>query len=128
LAGGTIDDSKAWLSKKIAGAVFQLLRVTIDPDQFAGQVSSATTLSNVAGAASSTTLAAANTARLGLFLFNDSNKDCFIKYGTTASVTSFTVKLPPEGHHFIDGPIYNGRVDGIWSSANGFMRVTELTA
>lgn len=85
------------------------------------------TLSNVSGSASSVTVLAANTSRLGVVIVNDSTADLYIKFGTTASTSSFTYHLYP-GQTFSDAGGYTGRIDGIWSAANGAARVTELTA
>lgn len=90
------------------------------------QATSATpTLSNVASSATSVTLLSAATARISATLYNDSTQDVRIKYGTTASATDFTWYLPSYGTLYIDD--YNGRIDAIWLSANGNMRITELT-
>lgn len=83
------------------------------------------TLSNVASSASNVTLLSSNSARLMAMLFNDSTKDVFVKFGTTASATSFTVKIAAGGYYEFPKPCYTGRVDAIWASANGAMRVTE---
>lgn len=85
------------------------------------------TLANVASSATNVTLRAANTARLGLILYNDSTSSCYAKYGATASSTSFTVFLGPGAYWEMPKPIYTGIVDGIWVAANGNMRVTELS-
>jgi hypothetical protein len=85
-------------------------------------------ISNVASSATSVTLLAANAARLGAVISNDSTANLFIKFGATASATSFTAKLLPDDVFVIDSLLlYKGVIDGIWSSANGFARVTELT-
>lgn len=86
------------------------------------------TLANVASSATNVTLRAANTARLGLTMYNDSTSSCYVKLGATASATSFTVFLGPTAYYELPGPhVYTGIVDGIWAAANGNMRVTELT-
>lgn len=90
-----------------------------------GSVATAT-LSNVAGNAASVTLVAANTSRKGLILFNDSTATLYVKFGATASTSSFTFLLRPNGLYEMNGVIYQGIVDGIWSAANGNCRITEL--
>ena len=86
------------------------------------------TLSNVASSATSVTVLAANAARLGAVIFNDSTAVLRLKFGATASATSFTQKLNPGDTYTIDSlQLYKGVLDGIWESANGFARVTELT-
>lgn len=87
------------------------------------------TLTNVSGSATSVTLLASNAAREGAMFFNDSAAALYLKYGATASTSSFTVKIPAGGYHEIPGPsIYTGIIDGIWDSATGTVRVTELSA
>jgi len=85
------------------------------------------TLSNVTSSATSVTLSAANDARRGWLLFNDSTAILYIKFGTTASSTSHTVQVAAAGYYEMPNPIYAGRIDGIWASANGNARITELT-
>lgn len=93
------------------------------------EVAGTATLANVNDAATSTTLVAANTARLGLILYNDSTVACYVKYGSAASATSFTVFMGPQAYWEMPIPIYTGLVAGLWTSdASGAMRATELTA
>lgn len=82
---------------------------------------------SVAASAASTTLLASNTARLGATIVNDGNRNLFVKFGTTASATSFTVKIPANGYYEVPFN-YTGRIDGIWDVANGSARMTELSA
>lgn len=89
---------------------------------------STATLTNVTSSASSTSILASNSSRKGMLLYNDSTSSLYLKFGTTASTTSFTVLIPPAGYYEMPGPkIYSGAIDGIWSSANGAARVTELS-
>lgn len=88
---------------------------------------SAATLGNVASSASNGALVAANANRLGLLVFNDSSAVLYLKYGETASTSSFTVKIAAGAYWEMPQPIYLGQIDGIWASANGAARVTELT-
>lgn len=84
------------------------------------------TLSNVTSSAASVTLLASNANRLGGTIYNDSNKRLYVKLGASASSTSFTQILFGQGYYEIPAN-YSGVVDGVWESANGFARVTELT-
>jgi hypothetical protein len=84
-------------------------------------------LSNVTASASNVTCLASNVNRLGATIYNDSTADLFVKFGATASSTSFTIKL------FADGLLvvpygYTGILDCIWSSATGAARVTEVSS
>ena len=88
--------------------------------------SSTATTSNVAGSASSVTLLSANTSRLGATVYNDSTATLYLKLGTTASTTSYTIQLRRYDYYEIPAG-YTGRIDGIWSAASGSARITELT-
>jgi hypothetical protein len=84
------------------------------------------TLNNIAGNASSVTLQAANAARLAVVVVNDSTAILYVKYGSTASSTSFSFLLQPG--ETLREALYTGIVTGVWASATGNARVTELTA
>ena len=84
------------------------------------------TLSNVNGSASNVTLLAANTARLGATIWNDSTAILYVKLGATASATSCTVKLIADAYYEVPFGYY-GIIDGIWASATGVARVTEIS-
>jgi hypothetical protein len=88
--------------------------------------SSTATLSNVAGSASSVTVLASNAARLGASIQNDSSAILYVKFGTTASTSSYTVQMAANSHYEVPFG-YTGRIDGIWASAVGNARVTEMT-
>lgn len=95
------------------------------------QKASTATLSNVAGSATSVTLLSANAARIGAQITNDSSAVVYIKFGTTASTTSYTVVLAgaasaPFSYYEVPAG-YTGRIDAIWASATGNARITEIT-
>jgi inorganic triphosphatase YgiF len=86
------------------------------------------TLTNVVDSNVSAQLLAANTARKGVIIENDSSAIMYVKYGTTASTTSFTVKIAANARWEMSRPIYLGRIDAVWASdSTGSARVTELT-
>ena len=89
--------------------------------------SNTSTLSNVSSSASNVTLLAANPKRIGATIFNDSTSLVYVKFGATASATSYTVQIASNGYYECPAPIYTGIIDGVWSSANGNARITELT-
>lgn len=85
------------------------------------------TLTNVSGSATSVALFAANPKANSRTIFNDSASVLYVKFGTTASATSFTVKLEPNDYfEFPDTPFYTGVVHGIWTTATGTARVTQV--
>jgi hypothetical protein len=86
------------------------------------------TLSNVASSATNVTLLASNTSRKAAYIYNDSTEILYVKFGTTASSSSYTVQLGVGEYYELPAyPIYTGIIDGIWASANGSARITELT-
>lgn len=89
--------------------------------------SSSATLSNVADAATNQTLLASNANRKGFAIYNDSTQAVYVKYGATASTTSFTFKLDPYSYYEYAGhSVYTGQIDGIWAAnATGSARITE---
>lgn len=84
---------------------------------------------SVASSISTVTLLASNTNRKLAFFYNDSSASLYIACGAAAaSATSFTVKVAPGGFFELPTPpIYSGIVTGFWDSANGNVRVTEVT-
>jgi hypothetical protein len=85
-------------------------------------VSSAET--NVAASVTSVNLFPGAGGGLGRAVFNDSTATLYLKFGYTASASSFTVEIAPGGYYEFPAPLYLGNVDGIWTSANGSARVT----
>jgi hypothetical protein len=84
------------------------------------------TATTVAASATSVTLVAENTNRVGVTITNDSVAVLYLKLGVTASTTSYTVQL--QRYDYYEVPYgYRGRIDGIWSAATGNARITELS-
>lgn len=83
-------------------------------------------VTSVASSATSVNLFAANESTSGRLVYNDSTAVLYVKFGATASTTSYTVQVPAGGLFEFPGPIYGGAVDGIWGTANGNARLTEV--
>jgi hypothetical protein len=91
-----------------------------------GQRSATAAQSSVASSATNVTLLASNASRLGATVYNDSTAVLYLKLGATASTSSYTIPLLPAD--YFEVPFgYTGIIDGIWASANGNARITELT-
>lgn len=88
---------------------------------------SGATVNRVSSSTSNTTLLASNTSRRMATFYNDSTANCYLKFGATASVSSFTIKVAAGGYYELPLPIYTGIIDGIWDSVNGGMQVTEIS-
>lgn len=85
------------------------------------------TQTSVASANADTTILAANTARLGATVFNDSTAILYLLLGTGTSSTSvYTVQLASKAYYEVPFS-FAGGLKGYWASANGFARVTEFT-
>lgn len=89
--------------------------------------SSTPSQSSVAGSASSVSILSSNANRLGATISNDSTAALYLKLGTTASTSSYTIKLLQDDYYEVPFG-YTGAIDGIWASATGNARITELTA
>lgn len=86
------------------------------------------TLSKVDSAATSATLLAANGARRGVILYNSDANALLLKYGATASATSYTYRILGGQTWEMPGPIYTGIIDGIWEAdGSGSAFLTEMT-
>jgi hypothetical protein len=82
--------------------------------------------SNVAATTTSTTALAANPDRRGAIFYMDGNSVAFIKFGATASQTSYTVKVTRDGYFQVPA-FYTGIIDVVFNNTNGTLRVTEIT-
>lgn len=81
--------------------------------------------SSVAGSASSVALLASNAARKGAVIVNDSTAVLKVGLGFTASATAYSIELGPGASTTVNG--FTGAINGIWASATGNARITELT-
>lgn len=91
-------------------------------------VADAAAVTTVNSAATSATLLAANANRIGATFFNTDANNLYLKFGATASTTSFTVKIATGGYYELPSPIYRGIIDGIWDvDGSGLVAITELT-
>lgn len=86
----------------------------------------AATTANVASANTNTTVFPASTSAMnGRCVYNDSTAVMYLKFGTTASASSYTVQIAAGGYFEFPTPVYAGQCDGIWASANGNARTTS---
>ena len=100
----------------------------LNPLPVVNRIVTTATLSNVAGSATNVTVLAANANRIGAVIVNDSAAILLLKFGATASATSFTYRL--DAYSTLELPVmplYKGIIDGIWASATGSARVTEYS-
>jgi hypothetical protein len=93
----------------------------------ATQKAATATVTSVGDSTSSVQLLASTVTRLGATVYNDSSALMYLKLGTTASATDFTVKLAQDD--FYELPFgYYGRVDAIWAAdSGGAALITEIS-
>jgi hypothetical protein len=84
------------------------------------------TLTSVAGSATSVTVLASNAARKGAMVVNDSTSIVYIAFSATATSTAFSAKLNASDYYEVPFG-YTGIITGIWVTATGSARVTEIT-
>ena len=119
MVGGSDGTNLQALKATTAGNLIVRPLPTVSP-------SATSTTSTVAASASSVQLLAASTDRIGATVFNDSLAVMYLKLGTTASATDYTVQVMRYGYYEVPFG-YQGRIDAIWSSATGNARITQLT-
>lgn len=84
------------------------------------------TTSTVASSATVVTLLTAKN-RFGATIYNDATGAAlYVNLGLAASLTVFTVKIWPSGYYEVPFG-YSGVITGIWSTAEGNARITEIT-
>jgi hypothetical protein len=88
------------------------------------------TVAAVSSAASSKLLLAANAARTGAIIANDSTAILYVLFGTgTASVTNYSIQIGAKATIPLDRVVsgYTGAIQGAWATANGNALVTEFS-
>ena len=86
------------------------------------------TQTNVTSSATDVTILAANTARKGGMIFNDSTSVLYLLFSTgTSSVTNYSTQIAAGSMLSIRVGEYTGIIKGLWSTANGAARVTEFS-
>ena len=88
-------------------------------------------VTSVATSTANVTLLAANPNRRAVVIFNDAAQNLFVKYGVTASSTSFTYRVSANGTLELptitaDGKPWVGQIDAILASGTGNARITEV--
>lgn len=93
------------------------------------------TVQSLTASASLQTVLAENLSRKGGTLYNDTDKNCYVKFGDTASTTSFTAIVAKKDVDGVGGflglgaeRVYTGVITCIWDAApTGALRITELS-
>lgn len=83
-------------------------------------------VTSVAGSAVAVNLLVANLNARQRIIHNDSTAILFMKYGAGASTTDYSVRLSSQAMFVFPLPLYVGLVTGVWQSATGAARITEV--
>jgi hypothetical protein len=114
----------------ITGPVDGSGNVLVDVAQQAPVTSDSAALTSITASASTGVLLSANANRKGVQIVNEQTSgagpNLYIAYAATASLTAYTVALPPGGQWEMPD-LYLGVLSGIWVSATGFARITETS-
>jgi len=87
---------------------------------------SSATVSSVSVSTSNATILSANASRLGAAIYNNATTDLLVKFGATASSSSFTVILLPKAYYEVPFK-YVGIIDAVLASGTGNALVTEFS-
>lgn len=90
------------------------------------EIFSSAVVSSVASSLTSVPLLAANPNRKRVIISNASTQLLYIKLGSGASATSFTVRLATFAYWEIPFT-YTGDIEGAWAVVNGSALITEMT-
>lgn len=82
-------------------------------------------VSSVNSVASNVLLVAERRGRCGVSVYNSSTAILYIKLGSAASTSDYSVAVAASGYY--ETPFgYTGSIYGIWASSNGSAKVTEI--
>jgi hypothetical protein len=85
------------------------------------------TLTQIAASATTGVLLAANPVRKAAYVYNDSSANLYVAFAATATTSAYTVKVPAATLYEMPlSPAYQGIISGIWDSATGNARITEV--
>ncbi len=101
---------------------------TLTPVQTYPSQGSSAPLTSVSGSITSVSLLAANVNRKTFFVYNESAATLYLAWGATASLTAYTSQVPPNNlYEMPNASTWQGAVSGIWTSAVGAARITEVS-
>jgi hypothetical protein len=95
--------------------------VTVAPS-----TSGTATPTSVGASITSVSLLAANSARKGTTIWNNSTANLYVEFGAIATTSAFTARLGAGGYYEIPFT-YTGIISGIWDAVNGSALVREFS-
>ena len=86
-----------------------------------------TAVTTIASTVGTVVLSALNVNRRTFSAYNRSVNPLFLKLGSGAKTTDFTLMMVGSGYYEMARPIYNGQFTGVWGTADGVALITETT-
>lgn len=115
------DSTSAWSVISLLKAILAKALAPVFPTSSTG------VNTNVAASAADILILAANANRRGATVYNDSTATLSLLLGATvASTTNFTTQILGGGYYEVPFG-YTGQIRGLWATATGSARMTELT-
>lgn len=112
--------------KLMGGSVPVTIASDQTPIEIIEEKSTSATVSTVSASAVVVTLLTAS-SRLGATVYNNSSSNMYLKFGTGASTTDFSVILNEDAYMEVPYPYYQGIITAIWDSAVGDCKVTSFS-
>lgn len=85
------------------------------------------TVTSLNGSIINQTVLIANPDRKGVILYRKGTGIAYIKLGATASEASHTLEMTNNTIYELPFPCYTGRIDVVFTTNNGTLKITELT-
>ena len=114
-------------SGTLAGSIYGIMGA--DPTYLVTResVASSPTVSGVyASVNENKLLMGANGTARGRMVFNHAASSLYLKYGSTATESDYTLEIPSKSYFEFPSPVYTGRVDGRWVTTSGWAQVTQV--
>lgn len=86
-----------------------------------------TVTTNIASTIGTVVLAASQPKRVNLAIYNASTQPMYMKLGSGAKATDFTLMMVGSAYYELPRPVYNGQITGVWPTADGFAMISEST-
>ena len=105
------------------------LKVNVTTGTIAVVQGSVAALTTVAASTTSVSLLASNALRVNMYVVNSSSiGNLFMAFAATASLSSYTIQIPPGGLYEFSNTAYTGAISGIWDNATaGAALITEVS-
>jgi hypothetical protein len=91
---------------------------------FSPEKASSDSISRVSTSTTSATILSSNSSRKKAVVVNEAAANLYVKYGTTASATSYSYLLEP--NDILEETVFTGRIDAILASGTGNAQVSEM--